>query len=81
MRTITIGLLATLCGFAVALKADTAKAAGCSWGYYTCSTTLEQYDYDSVGCGPYTKPQALSICQSSCTGGTCIDSGWFSLSR
>lgn len=77
MRPIMVGVLAMLCGFVVALKANRAEAANCQcWGYYTCSTTLEQYDYDEPFCGGVTKPAALGICQNACGGGTCVDSGW-----
>jgi hypothetical protein len=48
----------------------------CSYGYYTCSTNANiQWDYDVVGCGPFTKPKAQARCAAEC-GHACVDSGW-----
>lgn len=56
----------------------TQEAIGnCScWGGYVCASNSYETTYDALGCGPFTKPQAASMCRSQCGGKACVDSGW-----
>src|SRR5262245_50614676 len=47
----------------------------CQWGWYTCPATGIRYEYDTPGCGPYSKSQAFTNCNSHCVP-ACVDSGW-----
>lgn len=50
----------------------------CSFGYYLCVRTGEQFDYEPPGCGPDpSKPRAAQICAAYCKA-PCRDSGWLS---
>ncbi|GMU61055.1 MAG: hypothetical protein AMXMBFR34_28180 [Myxococcaceae bacterium] len=77
MKTLMAGVLGVIAGGVVALWPSEAKAANCEcWGYYTCTSTQMQADYDEVGCG-IPKTTARNQCLAACSGGTCVDSGWF----
>lgn len=57
------------------------RAMACGdYGWWTCSTDGEQFDYEAAGCGTpayWYKPAALDRCNAYCPG-TCTDSGWHS---
>lgn len=77
MKTLIAGALGLVVGGVIAMWPGEAKAANCQcWGYYTCTTTQAQYDYDEAGCG-ISKTAARNACLSACGGGSCVDSGWF----
>ena len=57
------------------------QAMACGdYGWYTCTTDGEIFEYEAAGCGTPSylyKPNAQSRCAAYCPG-SCTDSGWHS---
>lgn len=49
----------------------------CSYGWYTCPSDGEIFEYESLACefATMSKPKAQTLCESHCPV-TCKDSGW-----
>ncbi|MFP2932473.1 hypothetical protein ACLESO_46465 [Pyxidicoccus sp. 3LG] len=52
-------------------------ASICSYGYYSCPSDGEIFEYESLACeyATMSKPRAKTLCEAHCPV-TCKDSGW-----